>query len=130
MPYVAAGAISSGGATLIGQGRGMFAYPESARDILTKGRMDPAKTCVTCSGCTQIMRDGTMTGCVVRDSEIYGPQYRLGRRFAMDNLQEQARRCRDCESPTCTAGCPARVDVPAFVTAFADGRRGVAVELV
>jgi 2,4-dienoyl-CoA reductase (NADPH2) len=130
MPYVAAGAISSGGATLIGQGRGMFAYPDSARDILTKGRMDPAKTCVTCSGCTQIMRDGTMTGCVVRDSEIYGPQYRLGRRFAMDNLQEQARRCRDCESPTCTAGCPARVDVPAFVTAFADGRIQDAYEVL
>ena len=130
MPYVAAGAISSGGATLIGQGRGMFAYPDSPRDILTKGRMDPAKTCVTCSGCTQIMRDGTMTGCVVRDSEIYGPQYRLGRRFAMDNLQEQARRCRDCEFPTCTAGCPARVDVPAFVAAFADGRIKDAYEVL
>ena len=120
MPYVAAGAIRSGWATLAGQGRGAFAYPDSPKDVLTKGRMDPAKTCVTCSGCTQIMRDGTRTGCVVRDNEVYGPEYKRGRRFAIDHLREQARRCQDCETATCTAGCPAHVDVPAFVRAFAD----------
>ena len=103
MPYVAAGVIRSGGATLIGQGRGAFAYPDSPKDVLSKGRMDPAKTCVTCSGCTQIMRDGTRTGCVVRDSRIYGPEYRRGRRFAIDHLREQARRCQDCHFATCTA---------------------------
>ena len=121
MPYVAAGVIRSKWATLVGQGRGAFAYPDSVMDVLTKGRMDPAKTCVTCSGCSQIMRDGTMTGCVVRDSEIYGPQYKLGRRFALDHLREQARRCQDCEFATCTANCPAHVNVPAFVRAFAEG---------
>jgi len=130
MPYVAAGEISSGGATLIGQGRGIFAYPDSPKDIMQNGRMDPAKTCVTCSGCTQIMRDGTMTGCVVRDSEIYGPQYRLGRRFAMDNLQQQARRCRDCQFPTCGSACPAHVNVPGFVTAFAESRFRDAYEVL
>jgi 2,4-dienoyl-CoA reductase-like NADH-dependent reductase (Old Yellow Enzyme family) len=83
MPQVAAGVIRRGWATLVGQGRGAFAYPDSVKDILTLGRMDPAKTCITCSGCTQIMRDGAMTGCVVRDREIYGPQYKLGRRQAM-----------------------------------------------
>jgi glutamate synthase (NADPH/NADH) small chain len=122
MPYVAAGVVQSGWAALVGQGRSAFAYPDAARDILRNGRMDPARTCITCSGCSQIMRDGTMTGCVVRDSEIYGEQYKLGRRYAIDRLQEAARRCRDCEFPTCTANCPARVDVPAFVRAFADGR--------
>ena len=122
MPYVAAGVIRSGWATLIGQGRGAFAYPDSPKDVLTTGKMDPAKTCITCSGCTQIMRDGTMTGCVVRDRRIYAPQYKLGRRFALDRLQALARRCRDCELPTCTANCPARVDVPAFIKAFADGQ--------
>ncbi len=122
MPYVAAGVVQSGGAALVGQGRSAFAYPDAARDILRHGRMDPAKTCIACSGCSQIMRDGTMTGCVVRDSGIYGEQYKLGRRYAIDRLQELARRCRDCEFPTCTANCPARVDVPAFIRAFADGR--------
>lgn len=121
MPYVAAGVIRQGGATLVGQGRGAFAYPDSAKDVLTTGRMSPAKACITCSGCSQIMRDGTMTGCVVRDSEIYGPQYKLGRRFAMDRLAAEAKRCQDCEFPTCSAGCPAGVDVPKFLRAFADG---------
>ncbi len=121
VPHVAAGVIRSNWATLFGQGRGSFAYPDSPNDVLTTGRMDPAKTCVTCSGCSQIMRDGTMTGCVIRDSEIYGPQYRLGRRFALDHLREQARRCQDCEFATCTANCPAHVDVPGFVKAFAEG---------
>jgi len=120
MPYVASGVIGSKWAALIGQGRGAFAYPDSPKDILVQGRMDPAKTCVTCSGCTQIMRDGTMTGCVVRDSQIYGLQYKLGRRLALDRLREEARRCQNCEFATCTANCPAHVDVPAFIRAFAD----------
>jgi 2,4-dienoyl-CoA reductase-like NADH-dependent reductase (Old Yellow Enzyme family) len=82
MPHVAAGAIRDGGAAILGIGRGAFAYPATPRDVIEKGRMDPAKCCVTCSACTQIMRDGGKTGCVVRDSEIYRPQYRQGRRFA------------------------------------------------
>ncbi|MGE5551577.1 MAG: FAD-dependent oxidoreductase [Bacteroidota bacterium] len=121
LPNVAAGVVKTGGATLIGQGRGSFAYPDSVRDILQTGKMDPAKCCVACSACTQIMRDGASTGCVVRDSEIYGPQYRLGRRYAMDRLQEEARRCRECEQPTCVRGCPAGIDIPRFLKAFADG---------
>lgn len=119
MPYAAAGAIESGGAKLLGIGRGAFAYPDTPGDLLEKGKMDPAKCCVACSACTQIMRDGGKTGCVVRDSAIYGPQYRLGRRLALDHLLAEARRCRDCEEATCTKGCPARVDVPAFIKAFA-----------
>jgi len=121
MPYVGAGIINSGGATILGIGRGAFAYPGTPQDVIEAGRMDPAKCCVTCSACTQIMRDGGKTGCVVRDSEIYGPQYRLARRFSLDRLQEEARRCRDCEQATCTTGCPAHIDVPAFIKAFAEG---------
>ena len=45
-----------------------------------------------------------------------------GGRFAIDRLREEALRCRDCEFPTCTANCPAHVDVPAFIRAFADGQ--------
>jgi len=121
MPYVAAGVLTTGGATLIGQGRGMFAYPDSVKDILKKGAMDPRKACVTCSGCTQIMRDGTMTGCVVRDSEIYVEQYKLGRRFATDRLKQEASRCENCEFPTCQDACPASVAIPQFLHAFAEG---------
>lgn len=130
LPQVAAGLLEQGWAQLIGQGRGMFAYPDSVNDILEKGAMDPAKSCVTCSACTQIMRDGGMTGCVVRDSEIYGPQYRLARRMALDRLTEEAQKCRNCETPTCSAACPARVDVPAFVGAFARGEYAKAYDIL
>lgn len=118
MPYVAAAAIEQGRAQILGIGRGAFAYPDAPRDIVSGAGMDPARCCVACSACTQIMRDGGMTGCVVRDSDIYGPQYRAGRRFAVDRLKEEARRCRDCQTPTCEQGCPASVDVPAFIRAF------------
>ncbi len=121
MPQVAAGMLAVGGAALVGQGRGAFAYPDSPMDILREGRMDPGKCCVACSACTQIMRDGGRTGCVVRDAEVYKHEYRKARRFAMDRLREEARRCRDCHQPTCQTGCPARVDVPGFLRAFADG---------
>jgi len=120
-PYVAAGVIKSGGATLIGQGRGMFAYPDSVKDLKEKGRMNPRKVCVTCSACTQIMRDGSQTGCVVRDNQIYGPIYRQIRRMAPDVLVQAARRCRDCDTPTCREKCPAQVDIPNFIKAFAEG---------
>ncbi|HUI93847.1 MAG TPA: FAD-dependent oxidoreductase [Chitinivibrionales bacterium] len=120
MPPVAAGIVRQGMATLIGQGRGMFAYPDSVNDIIKKGAMDPAKCCVTCSACTQIMRDGGQTGCVVHDSEIYGPKYRAARRFSLDRLHAEAQRCRNCTEATCSAACPAHVDVPGFIRAFSE----------
>ncbi len=118
MPQVAAALVREGSATLIGQGRGMFAYPDSVNDILNKGAMDPAKCCITCSACTQIMRDGGRTGCVVRDKETYGPEYRLARRFSPDRLLSEAQRCRNCTEPTCGQACPAHVDLPGFIWAF------------
>lgn len=120
-PNVAAAVIQSGGATLIGQGRGMFAYPNSVKDLLETGAMNPKKVCITCSACTQLMRDGARTGCVVRDSEVYGSIYREARRMSLDELREEAERCRGCVSPTCQDGCPAKVDIPGFIKAFASG---------
>ena len=121
LPNVAAATLASGGAALLGLGRSSFAYPDAPKDVMTKGAMDPAKCCVTCSCCTQIMRDGGRTGCVIRDSAIYGEEYRKARRMAPDRLLAEAARCRDCETPTCQARCPARVDAPGFVKAFAEG---------
>jgi len=79
MPYVAAGIVRTGGAALVGQGRGSFAYPDSPEDILEKGRMDPNKCCTTCSLCSQITVYGGHTGCVVRDKEVYAEQFRMAR---------------------------------------------------
>ncbi len=79
LPFVAAANKANGLVTLTGAGRMAFAYPDFARDIITKGRLDPHKVCVACSACTQIMRDGGMTGCVVRDNKVYGPIFKRGR---------------------------------------------------
>ena len=74
-PYAAAGALDAGCADLIGFGRMAFAYPEFAKDMLA-GKFDAAKTCITCSKCTELMRHGSVTGCPIRDQEIYLPLYR------------------------------------------------------
>ncbi len=71
VPKLAAGIIKSGGATLFGQGRCSFAYPDAPHDILTKGEMDPKQVCLACSGCTELMRNESPTGCVMRDREFY-----------------------------------------------------------
>ncbi|MBM3190490.1 MAG: NADH:flavin oxidoreductase, partial [Chloroflexi bacterium] len=76
---VAAAVLARGWADLVGVGRGAFAYPDYARDLLTQGAMDPRKCCITCSRCTQIMRDHGRSGCVPLDREVYGPIYRQGR---------------------------------------------------
>ena len=79
-PAVAAGLVREGWCDLVGFGRMAFAYPDAPRDILTHGAMAPERCCVTCSMCSQIMRDGVgRGGCVVRDAAVYVPEYRKGR---------------------------------------------------
>jgi len=130
MPNVAAASKANGLATVIGAGRMAFAYPDFARDIIEKGGMDPDKVCICCSGCTQIMRDGGMIGCVVRDDKIYGPIFRRGRMADRDNLVRLASVCRQCQEPTCRAGCPAQIDIPKFIRLFLDGDDRAAYEVI
>lgn len=75
-PHVVAAFVEEGGFDIAGFGRTIFAYPDFAKDILTKGEMDKNKICICCSKCTQIMRtpDGT-PGCVIRDKDVYLPLY-------------------------------------------------------
>ena len=70
-PHVAAGAIAAGDVTIAGVGRLAFAYPDFARDLLERGKLYPEKCCLACSGCTELMRAGGPTGCIVRDREFY-----------------------------------------------------------
>jgi len=74
-PYAAAGALDAGCADIVGFGRMAFAYPTFARDMID-GKFDASKTCITCSKCTELMRHGSVTGCPIRDQEIYLPLYR------------------------------------------------------
>ncbi|MEN6425186.1 MAG: FAD-dependent oxidoreductase, partial [Phycisphaerales bacterium] len=116
--------------TLIGGGRMGFAYPDFARDIVHDRRMYPEKVCVGCSACTQIMRDGGRTGCVVRDNEVYGPIFRRGRMSDKDNLLRLAATCRKCQEPTCQLGCPAGIEIPRFISLFLDGKEREAYETI
>ncbi|MBZ0100502.1 MAG: hypothetical protein K8F30_15590, partial [Taibaiella sp.] len=75
-PYLAAGTLEKGLATLIGYGREGFAYPGFAKDILNGGSLKKDKCCIACSKCTEIMRAGGTSGCVVRDAKVYAPIYR------------------------------------------------------
>ncbi len=127
---VAAASKANGLTTLIGAGRMAFAYPDFAKDIITKGRMYPEKVCVSCSACTQIMRDKGTTGCVVRDNEVYGPIFEHGRMSDRDNLLRLASACRKCQEPTCQLGCPAGVDIPKFISLFLDGNEKDAYEVL
>jgi NADPH-dependent glutamate synthase beta subunit-like oxidoreductase/2,4-dienoyl-CoA reductase-like NADH-dependent reductase (Old Yellow Enzyme family) len=127
-PHAAAGAVRAGWVSLVGVGRMAFAYPDFARDIQEKGGLDPLRVCVTCSACTQIMRDGGRTGCVPRDSAIYEPIYKEGRAEAVDSIREMAKTCLQCNDPTCVGGCPARVNIPQFVGHIAAGRFQAAYE--
>ncbi|MBR2281369.1 MAG: NADH:flavin oxidoreductase [Spirochaetales bacterium] len=76
LPNAAAYNINAGRCDFVGLGRESFAYPDAPKDTLENGHMDPGKCCVTCSLCTQIMRDHGTTGCVVRNSAVYMPLYR------------------------------------------------------
>jgi 2,4-dienoyl-CoA reductase (NADPH2) len=130
LPHVAAGAKAAGMVTLAGAGRMAFAYPDFAADIVEKGRLDPDRVCVGCSACTQIMRDGGTTGCVVRDATVYGPIYARGRLGDRDHLARLAGACRDCQDATCRRACPAGIDVPQFIHLFLEGREQDAYEVI
>lgn len=75
-PYLAAGVLEKGMATLIGYGRQSFAYQSFAKDILSGKGLDRNKCCITCGKCTEIMRAGGTAGCPVRDSKVYAPIYK------------------------------------------------------
>ncbi|MFH1748883.1 MAG: hypothetical protein ABIG44_17770 [Planctomycetota bacterium] len=71
-PNVGAAIVGSGQAAFVGLGRQAFAYPDCVKDLAERGALIPRKACVACSGCTQRMRDGGSTGCIVHDRDVYG----------------------------------------------------------
>jgi len=71
-PNVGAAVLKNGDASFIGLGRSSFAYPSLPLDIIKDGKADPSKICITCSGCTRLIRNLRPGGCVIRDREIYG----------------------------------------------------------
>lgn len=130
LPNVAAATKSNKHATIIGAGRMAFAYPDFAKDIINTGSLDPNKTCIGCSACTQMMRDGTTAGCVVRDAELYKPIFQRARRSNRDHLAQLASACLQCQDPTCKRGCPAAIDIPTFIRQFINGDERAAYDTI
>lgn len=58
-----------------GFGRMTFAYPMFYREYLENGKLNKGKVCLKCSKCTELMRNGTVSGCPIRDTETYMPYY-------------------------------------------------------
>ena len=130
MAHVGAANKANGLVTIVGGGRMAFAYPDFARDIVHKGKMDPEKVCIGCSACTQIMRDAGRTGCVVRDNAVYGPIFKHGRMSDRENLLRLAADCRGCQEPICQLACPAGIEIPKFIDLFLDGKEREAYEVI
>ncbi|HAN44143.1 MAG TPA: NADH:flavin oxidoreductase [Ruminococcaceae bacterium] len=82
IPYAGAANLANGGCGFVGLGRSSFAYPNAPKDILSGVGMDENQCCITCSKCTQIMRDHGKTGCVIRDGKIYAELFKQAREQA------------------------------------------------
>ena len=67
--------LSEGVGNIAGFGRMTFAYPTFFKDYIENGTPDKNKVCIRCSKCSELMRAGTVSGCVIRDSECYMPYY-------------------------------------------------------
>ena len=72
--YLAAGGIEQGVYDVAGFGRMMFADPDWARKLLS-GKEDEIRFCLACGKCSELMRAGNITGCVMRD-EYYTKLYK------------------------------------------------------
>ncbi len=75
-PYIAAGNLKNGRADMVGVGRMAFAYPDFAKDIMSKGCLERNKSCISCSMCSELMIKGGPTGCVIRNRDPYQKLYR------------------------------------------------------
>jgi len=75
-PNVGAAVIKNGDVSFMGLGRSSFAYPSLPNDIMKKGAADPSKVCIACSGCTRLIKNLRHGGCVIRDREIYGREFK------------------------------------------------------
>jgi 2,4-dienoyl-CoA reductase-like NADH-dependent reductase (Old Yellow Enzyme family) len=95
MIHAGAANIKLGRVKLVGVGRGALAYPEFARDVLTRGELDPLRTCKTLSYCTYLMRQKNHpmgqfpTGCPPFDKQGYGGIMKQARTVARVSLKSR-----------------------------------------
>jgi NADPH2 dehydrogenase len=63
MPAVAAGIVATGGADLVGYGRGVLSYPNLPAAVLAGADLERPRLCRTFSDCTTAPRNGLISGC-------------------------------------------------------------------
>ncbi len=113
--------LANGKGDVIGLGRMGLAYPDFPNDFFINGKLNPGKVCITCSSCTQMMRDGVVSGCVIRDSGTYADIYYQGRLTSEEYIRDMADTCKNCWGGSCTRNCPADIDVAGFIKEFYEG---------
>lgn len=69
---LASGVIENSMADICGFGRMAFANPDFAEQIFQNGIIDKQKSCISCSKCSQLMRESKNTGCAIRDPNYKG----------------------------------------------------------
>jgi 2,4-dienoyl-CoA reductase-like NADH-dependent reductase (Old Yellow Enzyme family) len=72
---VGAGVLGQKEASLIGVGRSSFAYPDALKDLMKNGYLDEKKVCISCSGCSELMRFGSICGCIIHNKGLYLREY-------------------------------------------------------
>ncbi len=73
--YICAGLIKQNMVDICGFGRMALANPDFPKQLFMDGQIYPKKSCITCSKCSELMRLGSITGCVIRD-ELYKKIYK------------------------------------------------------
>ncbi|MBN2853678.1 MAG: FAD-dependent oxidoreductase, partial [Clostridia bacterium] len=103
---------------IFGVGRLGLAYTDFANDVFKNGSLNIGKVCITCSSCTQMMRDGMVSGCVIRDADTYAGLYYQGRLGNKEYVRDMADSCKNCWGASCGPNCPAGIDVNGFIREF------------
>jgi 2,4-dienoyl-CoA reductase-like NADH-dependent reductase (Old Yellow Enzyme family) len=67
LPHVAQAVVASGGASMVGLGRMVLAYPDLAADVLAGRPVRTRSLCRTFSDCTTAPRNGLVSGCYPLD---------------------------------------------------------------
>lgn len=75
-PNLASGAIGQGFCDHVCFGRLSFANPSFANEIRLNGKLSSNQSCLTCSKCSELIRAGEWTGCVIHNRDVYLPVYR------------------------------------------------------
>ena len=81
--YAASYNVENSRTDLAGWGRLAFSFPSFPKEVILKGQIQSSKVCVTCSGCSRLLRAGFKTGCVIQNPEVFRESLRKVRKMSM-----------------------------------------------